>query len=116
MSVVAVRRRHIAQIGHKIPVALPAVMLRISDGQFHRSSGHQIAHIMQVTLVHLLPFGHLSAERAGSLARIAVFLDDPGFGQILHPQVDAFRLILARTEFRRWFCGCLRCFHSASVL
>lgn len=85
MGIMAAGRCHIAQVAHEILVTPLAVVLRIGQVQFHRSPRHQITHIMQVALVHMLPSGRLPARWAGAVAFIAIFFEDLGPGQILHP-------------------------------
>jgi len=98
MGVMASGCRDIAQVCHKILVAFLTMVLRIGEMKFDRSSRDQIANIMQLTLIDMLSFSPLPAQRAGALRLIAVFFDHLCFGQIFDPFIFSIRLILARTK------------------
>jgi len=85
MGILAAGRRHIAQIAHEILVTPLAMVLRIGDAQFGRTPRHQITHIMQIPLVHMLSSGGFPARRAGTLNDIAIFFDDLGLRQVFDP-------------------------------
>lgn len=85
MGVLAARRHHIAQVRHEILVAPLAMVLRIGQVQFYRTPRHQIAHIVQLAMVHMLASSWFPARWAGALARIAIFLDNLGLGQVFDP-------------------------------
>ena len=85
MGILAAGWRCIAQVRHEIPVTDLAMVLRIGDVQLCWTPRHQITHVMQVALVHMLPSCQLSAGRAGTMARIAIFFENLGLGQVLDP-------------------------------
>jgi hypothetical protein len=108
--------RYIAQVCHKILVAFLAMVLRIGEMKFDRSSRDQIANIMQLAVIHMLSPGRLPTRRAGTVRLIAVFFDHFCLGQIFDPQIFDIRLVLARTVFFRWLFGRAWRFHPASLL
>lgn len=116
MGIVTARWRYIVQVGHKILVTRLAMMLRIGEVQLDRNPSHQIANVMQVTMVHVLSSGSFPAFGAGTVAGIAVFSDDLRLWQIFDPQNDSLGLILAWPQFGRWFRDRCAYFHPVSLL
>jgi len=96
MGILAAGRRYIAQVCHEILVTRLAMVLQIGEVQFHRTPRHQIAHIMQLTLVDVLSSGGVPATWAYTVALIASFFDDLGLGQVFDPQTRSVRFVLAR--------------------
>jgi len=99
MGILAAGRRDIAQVCHEILVTLLAMVLRVGQVQFHRTPRHQIANIMQLTMVDMLASGGVPATWACTVARIASFFEDLGLGQVFDPQIRSVRFVLARTQF-----------------
>jgi hypothetical protein len=99
MGILAAGRRHIAQVAHEILVTPLAMVLRIGDVQFGRTPRHQITHIMQIPLVHMLSSGGFPAKWAGTVALIPIFFDDLGLRQVFDPHIRCVGFVLARTQF-----------------
>jgi len=109
-------RRDIAQVCHEILVTPLAMVLRIGEVQLHRAPRHQIANIMQLTMVDVLSSGGVPARRTGTVARIAVFFDALGLRQVFDPQIRRVRFVLARTQFTLRLGDSSWRFHPASLL
>lgn len=116
MGIVAAWRSNIAPVRREILVARLAMVLRIRQVQFHWTPRPQIAHLMQLSMVHALSSGWLPALGAGAVAFIAIFFDDLGLRQILDPYKGRVRLIFARTRFADWLRVRACNFHPTSLL
>jgi hypothetical protein len=83
-------RREVRHVSVEILLALGAIMLRVSEMDIVRTTGHQITQIMQHALHATIAVSALAAMRTGMLAIVAAALDDFRLRQILYSG-DAFR-------------------------
>ena len=90
---------HIGQVGTEVLATRFAVVLRVGDMAFTRSSRHQVTDIVQGAQVHMLARCRLLAPGTGPVCLIAGFFDNLGLGQVFDACECHVGLILAGAQF-----------------